>query len=83
MNDLCHGYGIFRWADGSVYYGEWKENISEGQGPYKWADGDEYCGEWKNNKKWGEGVKKENGQLYRDKYEAGNRISRSKISEGS
>ena len=83
MNGNKHGYGIYRWADGNVYYGEYKQNYREGQGYYKQPNGDEYCGEWKNHKKWGEGVIKENGQLYRDKYEADIRISRSKISEGS
>jgi 1-phosphatidylinositol-4-phosphate 5-kinase len=48
MNDLKHGYGIYRWADGGVYYGEWKENMKDGQGYKRWADGDEYCGEYMN-----------------------------------
>jgi hypothetical protein len=24
MNDVKHGYGIYRWANGDVYYGEYK-----------------------------------------------------------
>ena len=61
MNDLKHGYGIYRWADGSVYYGEYKENKRDGQGYQRWANGDEYCGEYKNDMQHGEGVKQENG----------------------
>ena len=42
-------------------------------------NGDYYCGEWKNEMLWGEGVSQENGQLYRDKFEEGNLISRSEL----
>ena len=82
MNDLPHGYRILRLLSGSIY-GEFKQGNIEGQVYHKWENDYEYCGEYKNNKKWGEAVIKENGQLYRDKYEADIRISRSKISEGS
>ena len=65
MNDVKHGYGIYRWANGDVYYGEYKQKQREGQGYKKWPNGNEYCGEYKNDMKQGDGVKKENGQLYR------------------
>ena len=79
MNGVKHGYGISRWADGEVYYGEYKQHNQEGQGHYKWANGNEYCGECKNGMQWGEGVIKENGQLYRDKFEEGKLINRSEL----
>jgi hypothetical protein len=79
MNGDKHGYGIYRWADGRVYYGEWKKNKSEGHGYMRWPNGDYFCGEWKNKMKWGEGVSQKNGQLHRDKFEEGKLISRSKL----
>jgi hypothetical protein len=64
MNNLFHGYGIYRWADGSVYYGEYKENKQDGQGYKRWANGIEYNGEWKNDMQHGEAIQQENGKLY-------------------
>ena len=81
MNGLLHGYGIYRWANGDVYYGEFKQNYHDGQGYKRWADGDEYCGEYKNHMKHGEGVKLENWQLYRVKYEKDTIISRSELAK--
>jgi 1-phosphatidylinositol-4-phosphate 5-kinase len=71
-----HGYGIYRWADGRVYYGELKYDKSDGKGYLRSADGDEYWGEYKKGMLWGEGVTQEKGVLYRDKYEKGKRMSR-------
>jgi hypothetical protein len=51
-----HGYGKFRWSDGSVYSGQFLNNNIEGIGEYKWADGRAYHGDWKNNKMHGKGV---------------------------
>jgi hypothetical protein len=80
MNDVMHGYGIYRWADGSVYYGEYKYDNQDGYGYRKWSgSGNEYCGEWKNSMLWGEGIVKYQGKLYRDKYEKNNLISRSEL----
>ena len=71
MSNVKHGYGIYRWVEGSVYYGEYKKNNIDGHGHLRWPNGNEYCGEWKNNKQSGEGVKKEKGQLYIVKYDEG------------
>ena len=81
MNGDYHGYGIYRWANGGVYYGEWKEGNHDGRGYQRRADGNEYCGEWKNHMPHGEGVLKENGQLYRVKYDEGTIISRSELAK--
>ena len=48
---MNHGYGICRWADGGVYYGQWKEGNKDGQGYERQADGIEYWGEFKNDMK--------------------------------
>ena len=61
MNGDFHGCGIYRWADGRVYYGEHKQFKNEGHGYMRWPNGDFYCGEWKNHMKWGEGVSQKNG----------------------
>jgi hypothetical protein len=50
MSGVKHGYGIKRWFEGSVYYGEYKKNNIDGHGHLRWANGYEYCGEWENNK---------------------------------
>jgi hypothetical protein len=61
MNGAFHGYGIYRWADGRVYYGEWKEDKHDGYGYTKYPDGKEYFGPWKNHTTWGDAVQYENG----------------------
>lgn len=33
------GKGVFKWSDGSEYYGEFNNNNIEGNGIYKWCDG--------------------------------------------
>ena len=56
-NDLADGEGVFRWKDGSVYKGHFKEGKKEGEG--EWSDGNskaKYIGHWSNNKKHGFGV---------------------------
>ena len=79
MSGVKHGYGIKRWCEGSLYYGEYKKNNIDGHGHLRWANGYEYCGEWENNKQQGEGVKQEEGQLYIVKYEEGKLQSKSKL----
>ena len=37
--------GVFEWSDGSVYKGEFLQNVINGKGWYKWADQREYEGE--------------------------------------
>ena len=51
-----HGYGIYRWADGGIYYGLFKENSENGYGYKRFNDGSEYYGQWKNSLRSGEGI---------------------------
>jgi hypothetical protein len=81
LNGLKHGYGIYRWANGDVYCGEWKENNQDGQGYKRWADGEEYCGEWKNHMQHGEGILQKNGKLYSVKHDEGKLISYSELAK--
>lgn len=68
-----HGYGVYKWADGSRFDGQWSENKISGLGTYSWLDGRQYKGEWKNNNmegfgfySWKDGRKYE-GQYREDK----------------
>jgi hypothetical protein len=31
-----HGKGVYTWADGRTYKGEWKNNKMDGQGEFTW-----------------------------------------------
>ena len=77
MNDKKHGYGINRWADGEIFYGEYKNNKRNGKGYYRWANGNEYWGEWKNGIICGEGVKQQKGLFYNVVNEGHEMITRS------
>jgi len=50
-----HGSGTFRYADGSVYEGEWKDGKRHGTGTCQYVDGNVYEGEWKDGKPHGRG----------------------------
>ena len=43
------------WNDGSLYQGEWHENMANGYGRLIHADGDIYEGQWNNDKAQGKG----------------------------
>jgi len=45
-----HGKGKLSWVDGSLYEGEWKNDMSNGKGRLIHSDGDVYEGEWVDNK---------------------------------
>lgn len=74
-----HGYGIYTWRAGDLYYGRWKQGNRDGKGHYRWADGREYYGEFKDNMKWGQGTFLENGKIFRDTYHKNVRTSRSEL----
>ena len=50
------GHGVFTWADGDKYDGDWKDNKKEGRGTCTWPDGQKYAGEYKLNIREGEGT---------------------------
>jgi hypothetical protein len=54
---LKWGKGIFKFADGAVYVGEFKEDKIEGHGEFVWPHNKKkYVGNWKNGKMNGNGV---------------------------
>ena len=46
---MKHGYGRYKWANGSNYKGNWDENKINGYGEYNWNDGRVYQGYWLEN----------------------------------
>lgn len=43
---MKNGHGIFTWADGSVYEGDFKDDQFHGRGEYTRADGKHYKGKF-------------------------------------
>ncbi len=52
----ANGGGIGIWTTGSVYRGEWKNNLRHGKGTFEWADGDRYEGDYTEGRREGEGT---------------------------
>lgn len=50
------GQGTMYYSDGSVYAGEWKNDMRNGQGTLTWADGNQYEGDFVENEITGYGV---------------------------
>lgn len=44
-----HGRGVFKFSNGDMYDGDWKDNYMHGRGIFKYADGSSYEGEWKDH----------------------------------
>lgn len=45
-----HGYGEFKWPDGRVYKGSYKDDLKDGHGLFEWPDGRKYLGNWEKGK---------------------------------
>lgn len=45
-----HGQGVFTWADGRKYEGDYYDDKKQGRGVFTWPDGRMYNGEWYNGK---------------------------------
>jgi hypothetical protein len=57
--------GVYKFANGNVYEGEWKDRKYNGKGVYKFADEGVYDGEFKDGKYNGKGVRKyADGKVY-------------------
>lgn len=39
-----HGRGVFKFSNGDIYDGEYKEDLKHGPGVYKYANGNMYEG---------------------------------------
>ena len=56
MNYILNNFGtylqgVYLWADGRMYQGDWLNNNMHGKGVYTWKDGRRYDGEYLNDKK--------------------------------
>ena len=40
------GKGLYTFANGKIYEGEFKNDLKEGYGVFKWPDGRIYAGNW-------------------------------------
>jgi hypothetical protein len=49
--DKKHGFGIYHWADGRIYEGNWYNGKQHGKGKYILQDGTIRIGEWVNGKR--------------------------------
>ena len=53
---MLHGIGVYRWSDGKVYRGEYRNDKKEGFGIYSLHDGRQYEGWWLDGKQHGLGT---------------------------
>jgi len=44
---MMHGQGIYEYADGRKYLGEWKYGKQDGHGSETWPNNDKYEGDYK------------------------------------
>ena len=49
--DKKDGFGVYRWADGRIYEGEWKDGKQHGRGKYILPNGTVKIGEWNGGKR--------------------------------
>lgn len=64
-NGKANGKGFGFWTTGSIYDGQWKENLRHGKGEFTWADGEKYQGEFAEDQREGFGIYYwKNGERY-------------------
>ena len=50
-----HGFGVFRWATGRLYVGEWAHDMKQGTGILQFRGGNEYAGQFRGDRREGYG----------------------------
>jgi hypothetical protein len=55
-NRVKHGYGVYTYANGDVYEGEWADDEQQGTGILRFADGSVYEGTFERGQPEGEGT---------------------------
>ena len=70
------GYGMYQWADGRIYQGQYQNDKKHGFGVYQWIDGRCYEGYWYRGKQHGLGTyyQPRDGELKYGLWEDGKRI---------
>lgn len=67
--DCVKGEGTYRYADGSEYSGQWKNDNFHGKGRFAYSDSSVYIGQWKNSKRDGEGTyTSPSGSIYKGQW---------------
>ena len=67
-------YGIYRWIDGSIYEGEYQDDLRHGKGRFLWSNGESYEGDYLKDERTGKGVYNwPDGSSYDGAYLAGKR----------
>ena len=56
-NNKKEGYGVKKWANGSVYEGYWHNDKMHGEGTFTWPQGDVYQGNYNHGIREGKGTK--------------------------
>jgi len=51
-----NGKGIYRWNNGSIYDGEYRNDLRHGKGRFMWANGESYIGDYRNDERTGKGI---------------------------
>lgn len=69
-----HGPGVYRWNDGSIYEGEYHDDLRNGKGRFLWANGESYEGDYLNDERTGTGIYHwPDGSFYKGDFLAGKR----------
>lgn len=53
---MDNGIGLYRWENGDLYFGEWKDGKRKGFGTYLWGSGHSFTGHFNLGDLHGEGV---------------------------
>ena len=68
------GFGIYRWIDGSIYEGEYQDDLRHGKGRFLWSNGESYEGDYLKDERTGKGVYNwPDGSFYEGDFLAGKR----------
>ena len=47
LGDCANGFGHYKWKNGDVHIGEFRDNIQQGEGTITWSDGSKHIGNFK------------------------------------
>ncbi len=68
---MC-GDGVYHWACGEEYVGEFVDDAACGVGTYTWPDGHEYCGDYLDDRMHGQGrLRYPGGAMFEGDFTAG------------
>lgn len=68
---MYNGEGKYRWSDGGIYTGTFRNDLQHGYGTLVEPDGTEYCGKFYEDNYHGEGRLVEKGIIYEGTFKKG------------